>query len=84
MLSPSSLISFSLPLDTVNYLCATNMRDIQVAKQYAEVPDPPGSLEFLQVAYELMTEHQLDFPQTIEDAMCLYAELVALIEAELQ
>lgn len=66
----------------MSYLCATNRQDLHATQRYEEVPDPPGSLPFLQMVNELMTEHQFHFPHTIEEAMCLYAELVVLIEAE--
>ena len=67
----------------MSYLCATNRQDLHATQQYAEVPDPPGSLPFLQMVNELMTEHRFHFPHTIEEAMCLYAELIVLIEAEM-
>ena len=49
---------------------------------YAEQLDAPASLSFLQIVNELMIEHALQFPGTVQDAMCLYAELVVLIEAQ--
>lgn len=76
-------IIISTSLGTVSYLCGENRQDLHAAQQYAEVPDPPGSLAFLQMVNELMTEHSLHFPQTTEDAICLYAELVVLVEAEM-
>lgn len=50
---------------------------------FEEEPDPPASLLYLQAASALMVEHELEFPVTVQDAICLYAELVALIEAEI-
>ena len=51
-----------------------------MAKMYAEEPDPPASLLYLQAANALMMVHGLEFPVTVQDATCLYAELVALFE----
>jgi hypothetical protein len=47
---------------------------------YAEEPDPPASLEFLQAVNELMVHRGLLFPDSIRDAMLLYAELVSLLD----
>ena len=52
-----------------------------MAKLYAEEPDPPASLMFLEAANELMVAHGLLF--TVQDAVCVYAELVALFEAQI-
>lgn len=64
-------------------MCSISTSDIQICKAYAEEPDPPASLLFLQAANELMTTHGLQFPVTIEDAVCLYTELVTLIESQM-
>jgi len=66
---------------TVNYLCTVSSRDLHISMNYAEIPDPPASLSFLETANELMMEHGLQFPGTVEDAMSSYDELVALFEA---
>ena len=70
-------------LGTTNYLCSINTPDLQVAKLYAEEPDPPVSLMFLEAANELMVAHGLLFPVTVQDAVCVYAELVGLFEAQI-
>ena len=51
-----------------------------VCRDYAEEPDPPASLEFLQAVNELMVHRGLLFPDSIRDAMLLYAELVSLLD----
>ena len=43
-----------------NYLCPVDMRDIPLAEAYTELPDPPASLEFIQVAETVMRENSLD------------------------
>ena len=53
-----------------NYI-TTNTHDLQISKRYAEEPDAPASLLFLQIVNELMIEHALQFPGTVQDAMCL-------------
>ena len=57
-----------------------NHRDLYVSKNYIEEPDPPAPLLFLQAASELMVQHVLHFPQTIRDAVSLFAELVILMD----
>ncbi len=59
-------------------------RDLTVAEQYAESPGPPASLEFLELARIIMNEHQLDFPLVIKDAVNLYAQLVFILEDEIE
>ena len=66
---------------TTNYICPVSSRDLHIAISYAEVPDPPALLPFLEAANELMMEQGLRFPGTVEDDMSLYGELVALFEA---
>ena len=78
---PQPIVVFSKCAGTVNYLCAISSRDLHISKNYAEVPDPPASLPFLERANELMMEHGLQFPGTVEDAMSLYGELIAFLEA---
>jgi len=73
--------SFHINLGAVNCLCPANSRDLITSEEYSEEPDPPGSLPFLEAANELMIEHELQFPESIEDAVSVYAELVVLMEA---
>lgn len=54
-----------------------------MAWRYATTPDPPASLEFLQMAQEVMDHYNLSFPLNVEDAINLYIELVVHIEAEM-
>ena len=67
---------------TQDYVCAVDSRDIRQASEYAEEPDPPASLEFLQVALLLMNEQGLAMPNTISEALNLYVVLTTLIEVE--
>ena len=64
---------------TRDYISPTNYQDLQMAKNYAEEPDPPASLSFLLAAQQLMQQHSLHFPQNIHEAICLYVELVTLM-----
>ena len=50
---------------------------------YTEVPDPPVSLEFLQMVSDLMAQNNVEFPCTVKDAVELYVTLVELIEEQL-
>ena len=50
-----------------------------MCRDYAEEPDAPAPLSFLQAANELMIQRGLQFPYSIRDAMLLYAELVTVI-----
>ena len=54
-----------------------------MCRNYAEEPDAPASLSFLQAANELIQQRGLAFPQTIGDAMSFYAELVTLIDYDI-
>ena len=65
---------------TSNYVCAVSHHDVHVCRDYAEEPDPPASLEFLQAVNELMVHRGLLFPDSIRDAMLLYAELVSVLD----
>ncbi len=51
-----------------------------IAKQYADSPDPPASLEFLLLVDALMTEHNLQFPQNVGEALDLYIDLINYLE----
>ena len=56
---------------------------MSVAKEYTEEPDPPGSLEFLELALEIMTQHHLFMPNTVQEALELYVSLTTIIQSEL-
>ena len=64
---------------TQNYICPTTQGDL-IARQYCEEPDSPAPLCFLEMAQEIMTEHNLRFPQTVNEAIDLYVTLTAIIE----
>ena len=68
---------------TRDYVCGIDSRDIPPASQYAEVPDPPASLEFLEMALMLMNEQGVTMPSTISEALDLYVTLTTIIEASL-
>ena len=59
------------------------MRDIPLAEAYTELPDPPASLEFLQVAETVMRENSLELPTTVEEAIDLYILLTSTIDAHI-
>ena len=63
-----------------DYLCQLDMRDLPIVTQYAQSPDPPGSLEFLQAAKPIMDSYSLNIPNSIEEAMDLYVILTTAIE----
>jgi hypothetical protein len=65
-----------------DYVSGIDNRDIPVASEYAEIPDPPGSLEFLQMALILMNDQGLTMPNTIPEALNLYITLTTIIESE--
>ena len=65
---------------TRDYLCTVENRDILVAEEYTEEPDPPGSLEFLEVAQTIMDQEQLEMPSTVQEALNLYVVLTTTIE----
>ena len=44
-------------LGAQDYMCGIDNRDIPPASEYAEIPDPPASLDFLELALMLMNEH---------------------------
>ena len=50
---------------------------IPQVENYAEAPDPPASLEFLQLAQLIMGANCLQMPRSIEQAIDLYVALIA-------
>ena len=54
-----------------------------VAKEYTKEPDPPDSLEFLELALEIMTQHRLFMPNTVQEALKLYVSLITIIQSEI-
>ena len=57
--------------------------DLQVSDMYSEEPDPPASLTFLETANAYIIEHNLQFPNSVQDAILLYVELVAFFESNM-
>ena len=70
----------SLLIGTKDYSYPVDPRDTSVAKEYTEEPDPPGSLEFLELALEIMTQHHLF---TVQEALELYVSLTTIIQSEI-
>ena len=63
-----------------DYICPTDPRDETTALQYAEEPDPPCSLEFLQMVRDVMNTHHISFQNTISAAVDLYVTLTTILE----
>ena len=59
------------------------MRDIGIVQNYAEEPDPPAPLEFLEAADALMAENNIHFPQTVLDAIDVHITVVSFMESEI-
>lgn len=70
----------ALYIGTQNYLCSVHPRDIAESSRYSEEPSPPGTLEFLMMAQELMSTHHLSFPQTITEAIDVYITMTTILE----
>ena len=56
---------------TINYMSPVSTRDLQVSDMYSEEPDPPASLTLLEAANEYIIEHNLQFPNSVQDAILL-------------
>lgn len=64
-----------------NHLCPLDAADLPTVCQYAIQPQPPGGLEFLQMAKNIMDDHHYDdLPDTIEGALDLYIILTTTVE----
>lgn len=70
-------------IGTKDYICSIDSRDIPVANEYVEEPDPPVSLECLHAVLHIMNEHGLTMPDTVSEALNLYVVLITVIEAEI-
>ena len=57
-------------------------RDLPVVDQYAAAPDPPGSVEFLEMSKQIMENNNLIIPNTVERAIELYIVLTTTIELQ--
>lgn len=51
--------------------------------KYAEDPDPPGSLEFLNMALSVMREHHLSFPTSVKQAIDLFVTMTHILDAHM-
>lgn len=70
-----------LYIGTEDYLCPLDTRDLPSAYQYAEAPDPPASLEFLQAAKCIMADNNILYmPTSIQSALNLYVVLTTTFE----
>lgn len=63
-----------------DYLCNTTSNDIRECFQYAEMPDPPGSLEFLEMALQILRMQNLLFPTSLQEALDLYVTMTTILE----
>ena len=59
-------------------------RDLNICLEYAEDPDPPASLEFLEVCKSYMETsveyRDLSLPNTVCRALDLYIDLISYID----
>ncbi len=53
------------------YLCDVDARDLQAIDVCTEVPDTPAPLEILTAARDIMIQHNVVFPQSIDEAISL-------------
>ena len=70
-------------LGTRDYLCPVDLRDLAEAEKYATCPDPPASLEFLELANIVVEEYHLLFPSNISEALDFYVQLITIIGEEI-
>lgn len=47
---------------------------------YAVSPNPPGSLQFLAMAQDLMNTHNLSFPTSVKEALDVYVTMTTIVE----
>ena len=69
---------------TKDYSYPLDPRDVCVVMAYTEEPDPPGSLEFLELASHVMHEHDLSMPNTVQEALEVFAVLTTIIGNEIE
>ena len=63
-----------------DFLCQLDATDLQEAYKYAKEPDPPGSLEFLQAAKQIIDNYRLEMPEDTEEALELYVLLTTIMQ----
>ena len=61
-------------------MCDISGRDLHVCKQYIKEKPAPVPIEFLDLVEILMTENNLYMPDTCEEALSLYLDLIDLIQ----
>ena len=64
-----------------NYLCGVSAPDLVTCEDYTESPDPPGTVEFLEMAKLLLSAHHLNFPKTLPEAINVYVTMTTVLEA---
>ena len=74
---------YNIHAGTRDYLCEVRGTDLSIAECYGDSPDPPASLEFLELVQILMQENNLLFPQTVKDAVDFYVQMIQYLETEL-
>lgn len=74
---------FTSILPLTDYMCQVNSRDITTGMDYTEEPDPPCSLEFLEMDHDMMNVHHFSFPDTISTALDLYVNVTTMLENSL-
>lgn len=52
-----------------------------MCSDYSEQPDPPGSIEFLEMARDVMQAHNLSFPVSMDAAVEVYITLTTVLES---
>lgn len=67
-----------------DYICCISNRDVNVCLEYTEDPDPPASLDFLELAKNFMENSSeyanLSLPTTIAAALNLYVDLTVYFD----
>lgn len=64
-----------------NYLCGVSAHDLAICSEYCEEPEPPGTVDFFQMAECLMSANSLTFPKTLKEAIHVYVTMTTLLEA---
>ena len=59
-------------------------RDASVVIEYTEEPDPPGSLRFLELASQIMSQYNLSMPTTVQEALKVFVVVTTVIENEIE
>ena len=76
---PHQLLTLTL-LGSKDYSHVVNSRDMSTVKEYTEEPDPPACLEFLELALQIMDQHNLSMPNTVQQALDIYVTLTSIIQ----